>query len=47
MEQLLQFFVDLALRKVKWCSLDMIYMVNFFEFQETNVYFSLNTNNKP
>ena len=48
MEQLMQFFVDLSLlRKVRWCSLDMIYLMNSFEFLETNVFFSLNTNNKP
>ena len=30
-----------SLTKVKQCSLDVIYMINSFEFQETNVSFSL------
>ena len=47
MEQMMQFFVDLSLRKVKWCSLNIIYVTNSFEFQGTNIFCSLNTNNKP
>ena len=34
------------LRKVKSSSLDMIYMINSFEFQETDGFYSLKTNYK-
>ena len=34
------------MKKVKLCGLDMVCMINFFEFQKTDVSFSINTNNK-
>ena len=47
MEQLIQFFEDLSLRKLKQCSLDIIYVISSFEFQKTTISLSPNTNNKP
>ena len=39
--------MQVSLRKLKRYRLDIIYVIDSFEFQETNVPFSLNTNNKP
>ena len=36
--------IDLSPRKVKLCSLDMVYMIGSFEFQDTNFCLSLDTN---
>ena len=49
MEQCLAtFFVQiLSLRKIKSSSLDMIYIINAFDFQETNSFCSLKINYKP